>query len=46
MNESSQFNKYQQNNREMIDKNLSNINKVSECLKLSKNILLNTIKKV
>ena len=29
MNESSQFNKYQQNNREMIDKNLSNINKVN-----------------
>jgi hypothetical protein len=29
MNESSQFNEYQQNIREMIDKNLSNINKVN-----------------
>ena len=29
MNESSQFNEYQQNIREMIDKNLRNINKVN-----------------
>jgi hypothetical protein len=29
MNESSQFNEYQQNNREMINKNLSKINKVN-----------------
>jgi hypothetical protein len=29
MNESSQFNEYQQNNREMINKNLSKINKMN-----------------
>jgi hypothetical protein len=29
MNESSQFNEYQQNNREMINKNLNKINKVN-----------------